>query len=100
MHKLLIAALISGTGFAGIALAAATPAAAASTGTFCDGNYADIDANKSEITQRLSEEGIKATSIEEWNGCVRAFVENANGTQTMVLLDPDTLQPINRVAHV
>ncbi len=105
MNKLLIAVLLTSVGYAGIGLAAATPAAAAQAvaapmQSFCDGTYADINANKDEITQRLSEKGINATSIEEWNGCVRAFVQNANGHESMVLLDPTTLQPINDVQYL
>ncbi len=43
---------------------------------------------------RLHEKGIKATSIEEWNGQVRAFVTQEDGTQAMQFFDADTLAPV------
>jgi hypothetical protein len=43
---------------------------------------------------RLHEKGINAASIEEWNGLVRAYVIQDDGTQAMQFFDPDTLAPV------
>lgn len=43
---------------------------------------------------RLQEKGVKATSVEDWNGLVRAFVIKEDGTQAMQLFDADTLAPV------
>jgi hypothetical protein len=43
-------------------------------------------------TQRLREIGVPARSVERWNGCMRAFVETADGGQKMEFYDPATLR--------
>ncbi len=43
-------------------------------------------------TQRLREIGVPARSVERWNGCMRAFVETADGGQIMEFYDPVTLR--------
>lgn len=43
---------------------------------------------------RLQEKGINATSVEDWNGLVRAFVIKEDGTQAMQLFDADSLAPV------
>jgi hypothetical protein len=62
-----------------------------------------IDNDKSYLTGevandytllRLQEKGIKATSVEDWNGLVRAFVVNEDGSQAMRLFDADSLAPV------
>ena len=43
-------------------------------------------------TRRLREIGVPARSVERWNGCLRAFVETADGGQIMEYYDPVTLR--------
>lgn len=43
-------------------------------------------------TRRLREIGVPARSVERWNGCLRAFVETADGGQIMEFYDPVTLR--------
>lgn len=44
----------------------------------------------------LNEQGIKATSIEEWgDNVLRAFVVTDNGHQVMKFFDKDTLAPLS-----
>lgn len=43
---------------------------------------------------RLQEKGVKATAIEEWNGLIRAFVVQDDGTQAMQFFDADSLAPV------
>lgn len=46
------------------------------------------------VLHRLQQRGVAATSVEEWNGLVRAFVE-VDGGQVMQYFDADTLAPVN-----
>lgn len=45
-------------------------------------------------TQRLREIGVQAKSVERWNGCMRAFVETADGRNIMEFYDPATLRKL------
>ena len=96
MNKLIVAGLVAITGIAGIA--AAAPASAASLNRssvpYCQSD-ASIDANSASIKQTLRGLGYNVNSVEEWNGCIRAFVENSNGRgEHMAYFDPDTLELI------
>lgn len=51
----------------------------------------DTQAQASLDKQRLREIGVAATSVERWNGCMRAFVEQADGSRAMELYDPVSL---------
>jgi len=44
--------------------------------------------------QRLRRIGVEATSVERWNGCLRAFVRTASGGSTMEFYDPGTLRRV------
>ena len=44
--------------------------------------------------RRLQQQGVAATSVEEWNGLVRAYVE-VDGGQVMQYFDADTLAPVS-----
>ena len=46
------------------------------------------------VLRRLQQQGVPATSVEEWDGLVRAYVE-VDGRQVMQYFDPDTLEPVN-----
>jgi hypothetical protein len=41
---------------------------------------------------RLRDVGVHANSVERWNGCIRAYVDNGTGGQTMEFYDPATLR--------
>jgi hypothetical protein len=94
MNKLIIAGFFAATGIAGIA--ATAPASAAPLGSvpYCSSD-ADINGNTAGIKQQLRGYGYDVQSVEEWNGCVRAYVANPNGAgEHMAYFDPDTLQLI------
>jgi len=40
---------------------------------------------------RLRQAGVNATSVERWNGCLRAFVQQLDGRITMEFYNPRTL---------
>jgi hypothetical protein len=98
MNKLIIAGLFSLTGLAG--LAAVAPASAASIGNgsvpSCSSlSDTNIDANADAIALQLKSDGYKVNAVEEWNGCVRAYLENPDGSgEHMAYFDPDSLKPI------
>lgn len=52
----------------------------------------DTAAQEAQDKQRLREIGVRASSVERWNGCMRAFVEGPDGHKSMLFFDPATLQ--------
>jgi len=49
--------------------------------------------NADTVLRRLQEQGVDATSVEQWNGYIRAYVR-LNGVETMQYFDADTLAPV------
>jgi hypothetical protein len=54
-----------------------------------------INDNPGHLVAALSAKGIKVGAIENFGGCIRAYVTDANGVQAMAYFDPDTLQRID-----
>lgn len=52
----------------------------------------DTQAQAALDRQRLREVGVPATSVERWNGCLRAFVERPDIGRTMEIYDPVSLR--------
>jgi hypothetical protein len=52
----------------------------------------DTDAQAEMDLQRLRQIGVPATSVERWNGCLRAFVQQPTGGETMEFYDPASLR--------
>lgn len=93
MIKNSILALTTAALVAGVALPVfAAPAPVESTDV--DTSYLTDEVANDYTLLRLHEKGINATSIEEWNGKIRAFVVQEDGTQAMQLFDADTLAPV------
>jgi hypothetical protein len=94
MNKLIVAGIFAVTGLAGIAAAAPASAAPLSPVPSCS-STTDINQNVDLIRLQLQGAGYDVDRVEEWNGCVRAYVEDANGGgQHTAYFDPDTLQLI------
>lgn len=81
------------------ALAIALPASAAPL--FCDPphqEYVDgklvspISAHPERYIELLREHGVDAVRVEEWSGCLRAYVPQPDGTDQMQFFDPSTFQ--------
>jgi hypothetical protein len=53
----------------------------------------ETDLNAQDLTE-LQRRGVPATSVERWNGCIRAFVTKPDGTQGMEFFDPNTMRPV------
>lgn len=52
----------------------------------------DTEAQAFMDRQRLRAAGVPATSVERWNGCLRAYVELPDGTRAMEIYDPASLR--------
>jgi hypothetical protein len=50
-------------------------------------------ANQNTLS-RLRDQGVNATSVEDWGGLVRAFVTQDDGRQVMQFYTPGTLQQV------
>lgn len=68
---------------------AALPASADSS-VFGSG---DQDLAKFGVITELRSEGINVSSVEEWNGYVRAYVTLDDGRQVMRFFEPGSLEP-------
>lgn len=91
-----------------LGLALASPAAAVS---FCDDHTSNagvtfsmgfhVGAPYTEAEQAtfdqmaLRRQGIDATRVERWNGCLRAWVRRSDGTESMEFYDPNTLRRLD-----
>ena len=93
MTKNRILALTTAALVAGIALPAFA-ASPASDSADSDKGYLTGEVANDYTLLRLKEKGINATSVEDWNGLVRAFVTKEDGTQAMQLFDADSLAPV------
>lgn len=95
MIKNSILALTTAALVAGVALPTfAAPAPAPVETSDVDTSYLTDEVANDYTLLRLHEKGINATSIEEWNGKIRAFVVQDDGTQAMQLFDADSLAPV------
>jgi acetylglutamate kinase len=81
-----------------ISIVTALPASAAviscDSGRILDqnGRYVSrVQAFSAEITQELRRQGINASSVEDWNGCIRAYVTEGGHT-SMQYFDPGTYE--------
>ncbi|WP_323014943.1 hypothetical protein [Devosia sp.] len=89
MFKTAFAAAVALGGLALVAL----PAQAATGGASCTATDSVVG-NEDIIAQRLTEQGYAVDGIEDWSGCVRAFVTKADGSIGMALFEPITLRPL------
>lgn len=62
---------------------------------FGDGDQEMRDFKAWSILSELQQNGVNATGVEEWGDYVRAYVSAPDGSQTMQLFDPVTLQQLH-----
>jgi sugar/nucleoside kinase (ribokinase family) len=93
MKKLCFAAAIALTGLAlGGALPASAVVSCDAGRVFDDGRYVSrIQAYADQIAQQLRSQGINTDRVEDWNGCIRAYVTE-DGHTSMQYFDPNTYQ--------
>ncbi|MDO8360573.1 MAG: hypothetical protein Q7T08_11110 [Devosia sp.] len=85
-----------------LVILSAAPAFAAvpttSVTPFCSGgSNPDITRNPDRYAALLREQGISATQIVDWGGCIQAVVTDGNGHTSMMYFDPDTLKPVGTI---
>jgi hypothetical protein len=61
---------------------------------FGTGDNDDQDWVASTIVDRLQEQGVNATSVENWGGLIRAYVVQEDGTEVMQFFAPGSLEQI------
>lgn len=89
MFKNTAIALVAAAAVAGVA----APAMADTEGLFT-GSPEFQQFQQDSIVTRLQQQGVNATAVEEWSGLIRAYVTQADGTQTMQFFVPGSLQPV------
>ncbi|GLQ10897.1 hypothetical protein GCM10007913_28290 [Devosia yakushimensis] len=99
MIKILMTLAAAGLVLGGAALPAQANTLAANTvsPTSCDATYS-VRHHEFAIEQGLKREGYNVSSVNDWNGCVQAFVTGADGHSTMAFFDPVTLKPVGPTA--
>lgn len=99
--------MLRGLAIAAMLAAPATPALALSCNStdggaglrftlgFTFGNITERDEAEFDLI-RLRREGVDATAVEYWNGCIRAWVRNPDGVgEHMEFYHPDTLRRVD-----
>ncbi|MBU1304028.1 MAG: hypothetical protein KKF33_00720 [Alphaproteobacteria bacterium] len=84
--------------FATVSLVTVSLPAQAATGNDsvgCDAGYSISD-NADSLITRLEAKGVAVSGVEDWSGCVRAYVTKADGTTGMVIYDPTYLTPVSQ----
>ena len=89
MLKNTVIALVAAASVAGIA----APVMADSEGLF-SGSHEWQQFQADSIVSQLQRQGVNATAVEEWSGLVRAYVTEADGTQSMQFFVPGSLERV------
>ena len=55
--------------------------------------YTEEERNQFDL-MALQREGVDATRVERWNGCIRAFVRKPEGGEEMQFFDPDSYERV------
>ncbi|MGB3339647.1 MAG: PepSY domain-containing protein [Devosia sp.] len=76
------------------ALSATVALPSIATATLAADHHEDrLEWNADAVLRRLQDRGVDASSVEQWNGLIRAYVV-INGNQVMQYFDPDTLAQV------
>ncbi|MCR6671011.1 hypothetical protein [Devosia ginsengisoli] len=100
MVKNTIVALVAAASLAGIAVptfAAAAPVIESESGvdTVFGGGTPEMRAFMADsVLAQLQQQGVNATSVEDWSGLIRAYVTLDDGTQTMQFFKPGSLEQV------
>ncbi|UJW84418.1 hypothetical protein [Devosia sp. SL43] len=65
------------------------------TPVFGTGDNDDQDWVASTIVDRLNEQGVNATSVENWGGLIRAYVTLEDGSEVMQFYTPGSLNQVS-----
>jgi hypothetical protein len=99
MIKILMTVAAAGLALGAAALPAQASTLAANTVSpaTCDSTYT-VRHHEFAIEQGLKNEGYNVSSVNDWNGCVQAFITKTDGSQAMAFFDPLTLKPVGPTA--
>ncbi len=87
--------LLSVAALAVVSVGLAAPAfATASVASYCTGSDPQITKDADLIISQLKRQGVDATDVRDWGGCIQAFVTDAKGDSKLAYFDALTLQPI------
>lgn len=91
MIKNTVIALIAAASISAVAV----PAFADTNSVFGSGDNDQQEWFAGSIVNRLNEQGVNATSVEQWGGLIRAYVTLEDGSQVMQFYTPGTLQQVS-----
>ena len=77
-----------------VGLAAAPALATATVASYCTGSDPQITRDADLILSQLKRQGVDATAVRDWGGCIQAFVTDSKGDSKIAYFDPLTLEPI------
>jgi hypothetical protein len=89
MIKTTVIALVAAVSLAGFAAPAFADTA------FGDGSPEMREFAANSILSRLQQQGVNASSVEEWGDLVRAYVTLDDGSQVMQFFTAGSLQPVS-----
>jgi hypothetical protein len=96
MPKSLTLAVVAIMGLSGAAFTVLPANAAPAFCNLPSSNTLDpIDDDPSALAAALAAKGTKVSGLEDFGGCIRGYVTNADGTQSMAYFDPDTLKRVD-----
>ncbi len=96
MNKLILAAAAIAS--LGLGALAAAPTLAAQGVPYCGATDQDVNDNVDQISALLKEQGVNASDISVWNGCIKAFVTKSDGKVATEFFDPDSLKQVGLTA--
>ena len=64
-----------------------------SAGFSVGGVFTESEQNEFHL-MHLRQMGVDATAVEQWNGCLRAFVRKPGGGEEMQFFEPDTYRRV------
>ena len=80
----------------------AVPAALALALAGCGGSTGNSDTElnnaKQQLSQQLQLSTKPASTIDDWNGCLKVQYTDASGHNNVALYDPDTLRLVNQLS--
>ena len=91
---LALALVVSGTSPAWALMCTDSPAPSTLRFGFHIGEpYSERERNEVDL-MRLRREGVDATAVERWSGCIRAYVRLPGGGQEMQFFEPHSLRRV------
>ena len=96
---LVLSAMLGVSGFAAVpAMAATATAAKLDVVPSCtSGRFDEFQKNPDLVAGMLQSDGVKFSSLSEWNGCIKAMTTDADGHTAMAFYDPTSLRLVGTI---